>query len=204
VETTVHSLPTEGPVKGGLDFALAEMATALSALLTAKLKKNGKKSAPQAAALHRLLTDGMLSMLEEVFFRGLLAADDERARQQRAILTHLLSTAELRRLSPNVTMSAVSAAAAAPGEDEVVTSQEAAQLLHVSRTHVNSLVQAGKLEPVNLTEGGHRRISKAVVLHYKVDSKHRQARGLAMMTEASQRLGLYDHELAGIRRKAKR
>jgi hypothetical protein len=28
--------------------------------------------------------------------------------------------------------------------------------------------------------------------------------GLATMTEASQRLGLYDHELAGIRRKAKR
>jgi excisionase family DNA binding protein len=203
VETTVHSLPTEGPIKGGLDFALAEMATALSALLTAKLKKNGKKSATQAAALHRLLTDGMLSMLEEVFFRGLLAANDERARQQRAILMHLLSTAELRRLSPNMTMSAVSATAA-PGEDEVVTSEKAAQLLHVSRTHVNSLVEAGKLGPVTLTEGGHRRISKAAVLHYKADSKHRQARGLATMTEASQRLGLYDHELAGIRRKAKR
>ena len=133
-----------------------------------------------------------------------LAAEGERARQQRAILMHLLSTAELRRLSPNAMMSGVSAAAAAPGEDEVVTSEEAAQLLHVSRTHVNSLVQAGKLGPVNLTEGGRRRISKAAVLHYKADSKHRQARGLAMMTEASQRLGLYDNEFAGVRRKAKR
>jgi excisionase family DNA binding protein len=88
-----------------------------------------------------------------------------------------------------MTMGAVSAAAA-PGEDEVVTSEEAAQLLHVSRTHVNSLVEAGKLGPVSLTEGGHRRISKAAVLHYKAGSKQRQARGLATMTEASQRLGL--------------
>ena len=66
------------------------------------------------------------------------------------------------------------------------------------------LVEAGKLGPVNLTEGGQRRISNAAVFHYKADSKHRQARGLATMTEASQRLGLYDHELAGIHRKAKR
>jgi len=146
----------------------------------------------------------MLIMLEEVFFRGLLASNDERARQQRAILMHLLSTADVRRLSPALASSAFSTAAALPSEEEVVTSEEAAKLLHVSRTHVNSLVEAGKLGPVNVTQGGHRRISKAAVLSYKAASKHRQARGLAAMSVASQRLGLYNNELVGIRRKAKR
>jgi excisionase family DNA binding protein len=179
------------------------MAKALSALLTAKLKKNVTNSATKADAIHRLLTDDMLVMLEEVFFRGLLAANHERARQQRAILMHLLSTADVKRLSPGLAVSAFSAAAA-QGEEDVVTSEEAATLLHVSRTHINSLVEAGKLGPVSLTEGGHRRISKAAVLGYKAGSKQRQGQGLKMMTEASQRLGLYDNELAGIRRKAKR
>lgn len=203
METIAHSLPVEGPVKGGLDFVLAEMAKALSALLAAKIKTNVATSATRANAIHRLLKDDMLIMLEEVFFRGLLATNDERARQQRAILMHLLSTADVRRLSPALANSAFSNAAA-PSEEEIVTSEEAAKLLHVSRTHINSLVEAGKLGPVNLTQGGHRRISKAAVLSYKADSKHRQARGLAAMTEASQQLGLYDNELIGIRRKAKR
>jgi excisionase family DNA binding protein len=202
VETTVHSLPTEGPVKGGLDFALAEMAKALSAMLTSKLQ-NVATSATRANAILRLLRDDMLPMLEEVFFRGLLAKNDELTRQQRAILMHLLSTADVRRLLPNVVDAALSAATAS-GEGEAVTSEEAAKLLHVSRTHINSLVDAGKLGPVSLTQGGHRRILKAAVLDYKPQGKRRQAQGLAAMAETSQRLGLYGDDLKGVRRKTKR
>jgi excisionase family DNA binding protein len=80
-------------------------------------------------------------------------------------------------------------------EDEL-TSAAAAQLLHVSRSHVNELADTGHLGEVRRTAEGHRRIAKAAVLQYKAASKERQAKGLDAMVKASERLGLYDQELS--------
>ena len=93
---------------------------------------------------------------------------------------------------------------AAPDETDELTSEEAAKLLHVSRTHLNTLVDTGRLGEVSRTAGRHRRISKAAVLQYKAASKERQAKGLDAMAEASERLGLYDQELEGVPVRSKR
>lgn len=86
---------------------------------------------------------------------------------------------------------------------EVLTAEETAKFLNVSRTHVNSLVDANAL-PANPTSDGHRRIPKAAVVKYQQTMKARQSKGLDTMAEASLAMGLYDGELDGIPRRLKR
>lgn len=66
----------------------------------------------------------------------------------------------------------------AGGAAEEVTSEEAAELLHVSRNHVSSLVASGQLGGVRLTPDGHRRLSRASVLKYRAKSKAGQVKAL--------------------------
>lgn len=75
---------------------------------------------------------------------------------------------------------------------------EALKLLHVSRNHLNTLANAGALGAVHRTAGNHRRISKAVLLDYRVRSEQRLVKSFDAIKEASQKLGLYDGELTGI------
>lgn len=53
-----------------------------------------------------------------------------------------------------------------PGSDEVCTTQQAAEMLGISVTSVQQLVESGKLEAWK-TAGGHRRIPLASVLAYR-------------------------------------
>ena len=69
----------------------------------------------------------------------------------------------------------------------------------VSRTHINMLMDTGKLGEITRTHGGHRRIARAAVLEYKAESKGRRADGMKAMVEATDRLGLYDAEAAELR-----
>ena len=85
-----------------------------------------------------------------------------------------------------------------------LTSGEAAKLLHVSRRHLIRLVEAGELTDVRWTFGGHLRIAKTAVLKFKSACKNRQKKSLQVMVRASERLGLYDQELAGVPVRAKR
>ena len=78
-------------------------------------------------------------------------------------------------------------------DEPFLSLEEAAQLLRVSRTHINMLVDTGRLGNVQ-TEGPHRRIEKAAVLTYKAESKVRQAASMAALVDATQRLGRYDTE----------
>lgn len=98
--------------------------------------------------------------------------------------------------SPQTAVAAERPAPAA--DDEVVTSEEAAKLLHVSRTHVNKLVEKGELGEVRKTEGGHRRILRSAVMSYKEKSKASQLKGLEQMMAASAALGHYDDEMNNV------
>lgn len=84
-----------------------------------------------------------------------------------------------------------------------LTTEEAAALLSVSRSHVISLIKSQVLT-ASRTSGGHHRISKAVVLAYKAEMKNRQAKGLDAMTAATADMGLYETELEGIPHRTKR
>jgi excisionase family DNA binding protein len=126
-----------------------------------------------------------------------LLVDDAVAQRQRMILAQLLLTANLLKSGANESLQAL-----APGGevgDPLLSSEEAAKLLHVSRTHINMLIDSGKLGQVTRTEGGHRRIARTAVLKYKAESKLRRAKGVNAMVEATERLGLYDAEAAEVR-----
>jgi excisionase family DNA binding protein len=115
------------------------------------------------------------------------------------MLAHVLSTIEVQTMGlSGEANSPSSASALEPADDTELTSEAAAKLLHVSRSHLNTLADSGALGEVRRTAGNHRRISKAALLEYKVHSKERQAKGLDAMMQASRKLGLYDDELAGV------
>ena len=86
------------------------------------------------------------------------------------------------------------AAGPAPVDGDELTFAEAAKLLHMSRTYLNTLVKAGTFSGVRKTRGGQRRIPRAEVLAYKKHSVMTQTQGLDRMMEVSQRIGLYDAE----------
>jgi len=193
--------PLEAKLSSGLHFALSNLAASLAAQVSSAISKQVKAQMGGTEAIRKIVKDLMPALLEREFTRGLLD-NEEGARKRRAMLVHVLTTADLRdfRLDPIGPL----AARASEDEDDSLTSERAAELLHVSRTHLNTLLDAGLIGGVSRTSGGHRRIPKSAVLAYKEISKQRQARGLEAMAEASRSLGLYKDELKGIGRRTKR
>lgn len=158
-----------------------------------------------SARISKTIGDFFPELLERHFVRGIL--EDANAARTRALLQHALTTLSLQDFNDvNVVQSPQGLAARRADQDdgEVLTSAEAAKLLNVSRTYLNTLVEEGKLGPIERTEGGHRRIPKSVVLAYKQHSRRRQEKALEEMSKAAQDLGLYDTEMEGVpRRKAR-
>lgn len=191
---------------GELHVALGGLAGSMSTHLASILAKETKGFT--AKEIGRVVARAMPQVLETEFKRELLASEPG-ARKRRVLLAHVLTGVDAREIiaeEPAVPLGNVGEAVAPDSADEedVLTSEQASMLLHMSRTHVNSLLDAGALGPVTRTVGGHRRVSRAAVLAYKQQSKKRQAKGLEAMAQASQRLGLYEGELDGIPRKKKR
>ncbi|BBU30254.1 hypothetical protein BTHE68_39880 [Burkholderia sp. THE68] len=175
---------------------------------------DGKKTQFLGVGLQRKEATTLISkVLEEAFVKTFMLKGDS-TRCNRARLSLLLSTAEILSFDdddspvlPQIFASAESLPAKAfrKAPDEIMhekvdddielTSEEAAKLLHVSRTHLNTLIRDGRLTGVRLTPGGHRRISRAKVLAYKVSTEESQRQGLDEMVQASARMGLYDAEL---------
>lgn len=191
---------TPQQLANGLHFALEDVAQSLATQVTEAIAARTKRQA-NAAAIGQVVMDVLPGFLEKEFTQGLLR-NQATARKRRAMLMHLLAAADVQAFVGNPAGALIETAAGDDGEP--LTSEAAAKLLHVSRTHLNSLLDAGMLGAVSRTAGGHRRIPKAAVLAYKANSKARQARGLEAMVQASQRLGLYEDELAGVPRRAKR
>lgn len=190
--TTAIKNPTasvDSKLLGSVHAALGDIASVLVSEL--KVLVGSLSAKVDVKALEKSVEKLVPSVMERQFVSQFLVNADS-ARQHRAVLAHLLAEAELKNtVGPAAVVSL-------EGDAEEVTSEQAAKLLHVSRTHVNTLVAEGKLGTARLTPGGHRRLAKADVLRYKAESKTRQARGLDSMAAASERLGLYEDELAGI------
>ena len=71
-----------------------------------------------------------------------------------------------------------------------LTTQQAADLLNVSRPYLVQLLENGRL-PFTKT-GTHRRIRFNDLMQYKAKRDATRKRGLAQLTQMSQELGLYD------------
>jgi excisionase family DNA binding protein len=74
--------------------------------------------------------------------------------------------------------------------DQELTTQEAADLLNVSRPHLVKLLERGEI-PYSKT-GTHRRIRFVDAMAYKARRDEQRKEGLARLTRMSQGLGLYD------------
>lgn len=191
----------ENPVLVALQSAMQGFAKSIGEQVNAILRKHGK---PVPKVLEKQIADAMPTIVQRAFVTGLLA-DGKKPREARVLLTHVLSTAEMQNDSAlrDLLRNAVPQAFFMAPEDEV-TSEEAAKLLFVSRTHVNKLVREGLLGEVRSTEGGHRRIPRAAVLAYKAEMKIKQGRALDKMMEATARMGGYDEETAALPVRGKR
>ncbi|MCP5285421.1 MAG: helix-turn-helix domain-containing protein [Burkholderiaceae bacterium] len=198
--TTLSRTPTAAPTDNqflkGLHFALDGLAKELAAQLVALVEAQFAAGKASRKAVEKVVAAQVPALLQQGFITSFLA-DDTAVREHRAVLAHLLSAAELQAtVGAGLTVLPSAIAASSADEDDELTSEAAAKLLHVSRTHLNTLADSGVFGAVRRTDGGHRRISKAALLKYKAKSQERQAKGLDAMMAASQKLGLYDKELA--------
>lgn len=199
VAPTTSARSLDNQVVGGLHVAFEGLAKALVAKVNALIAQQLERQAA-SKTIEKKVAAMMPMVLEQAFILNFLHDHQDAARHRRAILSHLLTAAELQNVvgSASIAPLAGMPSEAAPTDAVELTSEAAAKLLHVSRTHLNTLVDTGQLGNVRRTAGGHRRIAKAAVLQYKAASKDRQAKGLDAMVEATERLGLYDNELDGI------
>jgi excisionase family DNA binding protein len=185
-----------------VQFALQSFSDQLGERLQNALSKQvGKTSAKLVAkdveALGTLLKNQLPTMVVDAFLATLLA-DGDAQRRRRAVLGCLLHGVDLGgfQISRPKSVDELEALnAESADEDPEMTSEGAAKMLGVSRTHLNTLIEAGELGKVRRTSGGHRRISRSAVLIYWARTKERQFQGLDEMIEISQRLGLYDAEI---------
>ncbi len=74
-------------------------------------------------------------------------------------------------------------------DDEAMTTQEAADLLNVSRPHLVKLLETGRI-PQLPKVGRHRRVARAAVLKYKRTRDAQRESALKELTALSQRHGL--------------
>jgi len=165
---------TQQQLASGLHFALENVAQSLVAQLTEAIATRTKRQV-NSEAIGQVVRDVLPGFLEKEFTQGLLK-NQAAARRRRAMLMHLLTAADVQAFADGSAETPMEGTV--EDKDESLTSEAAAKLLHVSRTHLNTLLDAGALGGVSRTVGGHRRISKAVVLAYKASSKARQAKGL--------------------------
>ena len=209
--TLAHAAPkvsADGQARAGLQLALDAFSKDLAAQLVALVHAQLGTTKTSRKAVEKVVADSVPVLLEQAFV-GTFLSGKAQAREHRAVLSHVLSAAELQATVGNdwsALMQGTGAAKAASGadEDEELTSEAASKLLHVSRTHLNALADSGAFGVVRRTEGGHRRISKVALLRYKAESKERQTKGLDAMVATSQKIGLYDAELKGLPKKGGR
>lgn len=201
---TPPSATAESQLLKGLHLALGAFSKDLTAQLVVLLQTQLGAAKPSRKTVEKAVVESVPVLLEQAFVTSFLSGKAH-AREHRAFLSHVLSAAELQATVGkdwSALMQATAASKAASNadadDDEELTSEAASKLLHVSRTHLNMLADSGALGTIRRTDGGHRRISKAALLKYKALSQERQAKGLDAMVAASQKLGLYDAELAGL------
>lgn len=76
--------------------------------------------------------------------------------------------------------------------DEEITTQQAAEVLGVSRPYLIRLLERGEIPYQKV--GSHRRVRLAEVLAYKQRRDAERRRALQELTRMSQQLGLYDED----------
>ena len=195
---TSNPIDSNAPVSALLQTALSGITAALADGLS-KFIRNELRKQSGVAAVISAVKSALPRLLERSFLDTLLTVEKD-TQSRRVAMLHLLTTAEMQSLSANFLSTASTGAHEAA---DSLTTEQAATLLGVSRTHVISLIKSHALL-ASLTSGGHRRLLKTAVLAYKEEMKARQSRGLDAMMAATTDMGLYETELLGIPQRTKR
>jgi excisionase family DNA binding protein len=77
---------------------------------------------------------------------------------------------------------------------KMLTTQQAAELLNVSRPYLVKLVESGEIPHVRV--GSHRRIRFAHLMEYRGKRDAERRKGLDRMAQFSQKIGLYDKDIS--------
>jgi len=91
----------------------------------------------------------------------------------------------------NVSTKIFDAARPPLGEDRMLSTEDVAKILNMSRPYVAKLADSGKLGDVQRTEGGQRRISAAAAENYRKERQIQSRKSLDELAAISQDLGLY-------------
>lgn len=83
---------------------------------------------------------------------------------------------------------------AVPG-DRMLSSDEVAKILNVSRPYVGTLADSGRLGVVARAEDGRRRIPAAAVEAYRTEQMTRSRNALDELAAISQAAGLYNSDV---------
>jgi len=181
------SQPRQDQPNNGLHFALNHLGVSLAGKLTDAFASRSTSRLPRG--FEDLLREMLPKLLEQEFTHDLLAGQPL-AQRRRAVLMHVLSSSNLQAIDGQALLDQQPSPIASPEDDEEITSEEAAKLLRVSRTHLNTLMDRGLLAG-SRTAGGHRRVSKASLEAYKSEARKKQLHGLRQMVSASNEMGLY-------------
>ncbi|MGQ7935260.1 helix-turn-helix domain-containing protein [Paraburkholderia sp. D1E] len=107
------------------------------------------------------------------------------ARDARAALMLLLSAS-------NISTQIFDAARPSLKQDRMLSTENVAQILNVSRPYVVKLADSGKLGAIEKTEGGQRRIPTATVEAYRSDRQAKSRKALEDLAATSDEARLYD------------
>jgi excisionase family DNA binding protein len=157
-----------------------------------KPKKRGKRGTKSSKINTPAYNSAMKSRSKKgskrryITARDVLADIPSPAIARRLTVKPLSMLSGAKRLRAKAPASVQRKSAGVKADEPFLSPEEAAQLLHVSRTHINKLIVTGKLGEIQ-TEGPRRRIAKPAVLTFKAESKTRQAAGMATMFDATQR-----------------
>jgi excisionase family DNA binding protein len=176
-----------------LQLALDSFARALAKKVLALISPSLPDQATRTK-IGRSLDEQFVGLLEAEFANNLLRDLAKTTIEKRMLLTHLLAEANFKALTIDGLQKENVVDVDVENAVQLLTSEEAAKMLRLSRTHVNALIDAGKLGDVIKTEGGHRRITRSAVLDYLEARKVTQRKGIEQMMEESAKLGLYDDE----------
>jgi len=136
----------------------------------------------------RELTGQLEQLLENVDDAAALVEDDEqtvlRVKDQEVVLPPSVAQALVDVLADMAEGRPVSVASS----DEELTTQEAAELLNVSRPHLVKLLEEGEI-PFHKV-GTHRRVYREDVLEYKSRQREEAEEAMQNLTDQAQELGL--------------
>ncbi|SFU25530.1 helix-turn-helix domain-containing protein [Paraburkholderia aspalathi] len=166
-------------VEGLYQSALDGMARVLAEKLNEFTDAN-----PGVKPDHFQLHDMLKVALDDAVFAG-RREHAVSARGARAALLLLLSAS-------NISTQIFDAARPSLTEDRMLSTENVAQILNVSRPYVVKLADSGKLGAIEKTEGGQRRIPAAAVEAYRSERQAKSRKALEDLAATSEEGRLYD------------